>query len=222
VRFKLTAYDGGLRGHSRAEERGELLLGSSDRPRDVQLRFEGSPEIFAGDVMKYLLTTSATGANSCRITMSDREDPSVCCTFELPKTHFADFNSYYDDWRRQFEPAKQEVLEPWTTELRRKEVTLKVKQDMFIVTTNEISGYRISKVHGDVFGLTVRARNYFSNLGAHLQTVVGGAVSGYTRLLTNSRNEAQSGCGARPLQRELTLSSLCALTATKSAGSCPR
>ena len=30
---------------------------------------------------------------------------------------------------------------------------------MLIVTTNEIPGYRITQVHGDVFGLTVRARN---------------------------------------------------------------
>jgi uncharacterized protein YbjQ (UPF0145 family) len=62
---------------------------------------------------------------------------------------------------------------------------------MFIVTTNEIAGYRITKVHGDVFGLTVRARNYFSNFGAQLHTVVGGEVGGYTKLLTNSRNEAR-------------------------------
>jgi hypothetical protein len=34
---------------------------------------------------------------------------------------------------------------------------------MLIVTMNEIPGYRITKVHGDVFGLVVRARNYFSN-----------------------------------------------------------
>jgi uncharacterized protein YbjQ (UPF0145 family) len=30
---------------------------------------------------------------------------------------------------------------------------------VLIVTTNEIPGYRITQVHGDVFGLTVRARN---------------------------------------------------------------
>jgi len=64
-------------------------------------------------------------------------------------------------------------------------------QPMLIVTTNEISGYRITKVHGDVFGLIVRARNYFSNIGAGLHTVVGGEVSGYTKLLTDSRNQAR-------------------------------
>jgi uncharacterized protein YbjQ (UPF0145 family) len=64
-------------------------------------------------------------------------------------------------------------------------------QPMLIVTTNEIPGYRISQVHGDVFGLTVRARTYFSNVGAQLRTLVGGEVTEYTRLLIDSRNQAR-------------------------------
>ncbi len=62
---------------------------------------------------------------------------------------------------------------------------------VLIVTMNEIPGYRITRVHGDVFGLVVRARNIFSNMGAQLRTVAGGEVSGYTRLLTDSRNQAR-------------------------------
>lgn len=46
-------------------------------------------------------------------------------------------------------------------------------------------------LHGDVFGLVMRARGYFSNLGASLRTVAGGEVSGYTKLLTDSRNRAR-------------------------------
>ncbi len=64
-------------------------------------------------------------------------------------------------------------------------------EPMLIVTTNEIPGYRITGVHGDVFGLLVRARNYFSNLGAQLRTLAGGEVAGYTKLLTDSRNQAR-------------------------------
>jgi uncharacterized protein YbjQ (UPF0145 family) len=62
---------------------------------------------------------------------------------------------------------------------------------VLIVTTNEIAGYRIEEVHGDVFGLTVRARNAFSNIGAHFRTIVGGEAAGYTKLLIDSRNEAR-------------------------------
>jgi uncharacterized protein YbjQ (UPF0145 family) len=64
-------------------------------------------------------------------------------------------------------------------------------QPILIVTTNEVPGYRIVQVHGDVFGLVVRARNYFSNLGAQLRTIAGGEVIGYTKLLTDSRNQAR-------------------------------
>jgi uncharacterized protein YbjQ (UPF0145 family) len=64
-------------------------------------------------------------------------------------------------------------------------------QPVLIVTMNEIPGYRISQVHGDVFGLVVLARNIFSNVGAQLRTVAGGEVSGYTKLLTDSRNQAR-------------------------------
>jgi uncharacterized protein YbjQ (UPF0145 family) len=62
---------------------------------------------------------------------------------------------------------------------------------VFIVTMNEVPGHRIIEVHGDVFGLVVRARNYFGNLGAQLTTIAGGEVTGYTKLLTDSRNQAR-------------------------------
>jgi uncharacterized protein YbjQ (UPF0145 family) len=62
----------------------------------------------------------------------------------------------------------------------------------FIVTMNDIPGYHVTRVHGDVFGLVVNSRDYFSNLGARFRTVVGGEVRGYTELLTRSRNEARS------------------------------
>jgi uncharacterized protein YbjQ (UPF0145 family) len=64
-------------------------------------------------------------------------------------------------------------------------------QPVLIVTTNEVPGCRIIQVHGDVFGLIVRARNAFSNMGAQLRTLAGGEVAGYTRLLTDSRNQAR-------------------------------
>jgi uncharacterized protein YbjQ (UPF0145 family) len=64
-------------------------------------------------------------------------------------------------------------------------------QPVLIVTANEVPGYRITQVHGDVFGLIVRARNYFTNLGAQFRTLAGGEVAGYTKLLIDSRNEAR-------------------------------
>ena len=46
--------------------------------------------------------------------------------------------------------------------------------DMLIVTTNEVAGYRIVEVYGEVFGLTTRSRNLFSSAGQQMKTVVGG------------------------------------------------
>ncbi len=42
---------------------------------------------------------------------------------------------------------------------------------MLIVTTNEVPGWQITQVHGDVLGLIVRARSAFSNMGAQLRTL---------------------------------------------------
>ena len=62
--------------------------------------------------------------------------------------------------------------------------------DIIITTTNELPGYEVTRVHGEVFGLIVRARNVFSNIGAGFRTVFGGEAKGYTSLLSDSRNHA--------------------------------
>jgi uncharacterized protein YbjQ (UPF0145 family) len=62
--------------------------------------------------------------------------------------------------------------------------------EILITTMNDIPGYRVTEVYGEVFGLVARARNAFSNIGASLRTIVGGEAKGYTKLLTDSRNDA--------------------------------
>ena len=47
-------------------------------------------------------------------------------------------------------------------------------EEILIVTTNEVAGYRITEVYGEVFGLTTRSRNLFSSAGQQMKTVVGG------------------------------------------------
>jgi len=59
-----------------------------------------------------------------------------------------------------------------------------------VVTTNDLPGFRVTAVYGEVFGITVRARNAFSNMGASFRTILGGEVKGYTQLLSDSRLEA--------------------------------
>jgi uncharacterized protein YbjQ (UPF0145 family) len=60
---------------------------------------------------------------------------------------------------------------------------------MLIATTNEIPGYEIEEVFGEVFGLTVRSRNMFSQFGAGLKSMVGGELRGMTKALHDSRQQ---------------------------------
>ena len=64
------------------------------------------------------------------------------------------------------------------------------EQPVLLATTNDVPGYEITRVYGEVFGLIVRSRNMFSNFGASLRTVFGGEVGGYTKLLADTREQA--------------------------------
>jgi uncharacterized protein YbjQ (UPF0145 family) len=63
------------------------------------------------------------------------------------------------------------------------------QQNFLCVTTNDIPGFRIDVVYGEVFGLTVRSRNAFSQMGAGLKSMFGGELKGMTKALVDSRNE---------------------------------
>lgn len=60
---------------------------------------------------------------------------------------------------------------------------------MLVVTTNDLPGWEIKKVCGEVFGLTVRSRNAFSQIGAGFKSLVGGEIKGMTTNLISSRQE---------------------------------
>ncbi len=63
---------------------------------------------------------------------------------------------------------------------------------MLISTMNDLPGYEVTEVVGEVFGITVRSRNVGSQLGAGLKSMVGGELKGMTKMLGDSRAEAQS------------------------------
>ncbi|MET8623932.1 YbjQ family protein [Kitasatospora sp. NPDC004669] len=62
--------------------------------------------------------------------------------------------------------------------------------DVLVVTTNDIPGFRVDHVIGEVFGLTVRSRHVGSQIGAGLKSLIGGELRGLTKTLVDSRNEA--------------------------------
>lgn len=61
---------------------------------------------------------------------------------------------------------------------------------MIVTTTENIPGYRVSNVIGQVFGLTVRSRGVGGNVAASLKSLVGGEIRSYTKLLEDARREA--------------------------------
>ena len=58
---------------------------------------------------------------------------------------------------------------------------------MLITTMNDIPGYTIDEVFGEVFGLTVRSRNIGSQVGAGFKSLLGGELKGMTKALVDSR-----------------------------------
>ena len=60
---------------------------------------------------------------------------------------------------------------------------------MLITTMNDIPGYTVDEVYGEVFGLTVRSRNIGSQMGAGLKSILGGELKGMTKALETSRLE---------------------------------
>ena len=60
---------------------------------------------------------------------------------------------------------------------------------MIVTTMNDIPGYEVDEVFGEVMGLTVRSRNLGSQIGAGLKSIVGGELKGMTKALTDSRRQ---------------------------------
>jgi uncharacterized protein YbjQ (UPF0145 family) len=60
---------------------------------------------------------------------------------------------------------------------------------VLISTMNDIPGYQVTEVLGEVFGLTVRSRNIGSQFGAAFKSLAGGELKGMTKNLSDSRQQ---------------------------------
>lgn len=72
---------------------------------------------------------------------------------------------------------------------------------MFTVTTNDVPGYRITRVLGEVMGQTVRATSYGQNFSSGYHALAGGEVPEFTRVMYESRYEAAGRMWAEAVQR---------------------
>ena len=59
-----------------------------------------------------------------------------------------------------------------------------------VTTAFEVPGFRIVQNLGVVRGIVVRSRNVFANIGASLQTLVGGNITAWTTLCEQTRRDA--------------------------------
>ena len=62
--------------------------------------------------------------------------------------------------------------------------------ESMVTTAFELPGYRIKQNLGVVRGIVVRSRNVFVNIGASLQTLVGGNITAWSKLCEETRREA--------------------------------
>ena len=61
---------------------------------------------------------------------------------------------------------------------------------MIVVTTDLIHGHPVVRTLGLVRGTTVRGRHLGTDLMAHLRNAVGGEISEYTKMISESREQA--------------------------------
>jgi uncharacterized protein YbjQ (UPF0145 family) len=68
-------------------------------------------------------------------------------------------------------------------------------------TMNDLPGYRIKKIFGTIYGITVRSRNWGADIGSFLKSAVGGEIRYFTSLMYTSRNSAVERMVGECMQR---------------------
>ncbi len=61
---------------------------------------------------------------------------------------------------------------------------------MLITNNDQIAGQEVTETLGLVKGNTIRARNVGSDILAGLRNLIGGEVKGYTKMISDARDEA--------------------------------
>ena len=72
---------------------------------------------------------------------------------------------------------------------------------MFMVTTNDVPGYRVTQVLGEVMGLTVRSTNFGQGFTAGFRALGGGEIPEFTKLMYESRYEVMNRMWGEAVQR---------------------
>ncbi|MBO0692703.1 MAG: YbjQ family protein [Acidimicrobiaceae bacterium] len=65
----------------------------------------------------------------------------------------------------------------------------RLEDQVLITTMNDLPGYEVTDIFGEVFDLTVRSRNLGSQIGAGLKSLKGGELRDMTKNLLESRTQ---------------------------------
>ena len=63
-------------------------------------------------------------------------------------------------------------------------------QTILLVTANHAPGYKVDRVIGMVYGITVRSRGIGGNILAGLRSIAGGEIKEYTEMAQQARQQA--------------------------------
>jgi len=63
-------------------------------------------------------------------------------------------------------------------------------EDVIVVSSNHVPGYRAVETIGFVYGLTVRSRGLGGQIGAGLRSIAGGEIKEYVTMMEHARQEA--------------------------------
>jgi len=61
---------------------------------------------------------------------------------------------------------------------------------MLVVTTENVAGYKVTAVKGQVFGVVVRSRGIAGNFMAGLRSIIGGEIKEYSSMIEEARRHA--------------------------------
>jgi uncharacterized protein YbjQ (UPF0145 family) len=68
---------------------------------------------------------------------------------------------------------------------------------VFVVTTENIPGYKVDQCFGEVFGIASRSRNIGSQIGAGFKSLAGGRIGAYEKLSAETRDTAMADLRAK-------------------------
>ncbi|KAL8366978.1 hypothetical protein RB595_009161 [Gaeumannomyces hyphopodioides] len=90
--------------------------------------------------------------------------------------------------KKNQQPGKQADIPPQLQDLH----CFTETNGVITTTMFDVPGYRVVRVLGVVYGLTVRSRNWAAEIGMVVKSIVGGELKWFTNLLYSARNDAIS------------------------------